>query len=120
MDFLHARMYILCTCLATSWRCNNLFWIVLDFSVTKRIVQFFFPGTFLLEEKKLTLTLTPTLRKIFPTLWKNFSGELEKFFLRVGVKVKVNYFLQVEKSQEKNLNNSLGNRKVQNNPEKFF
>ena len=30
--------------------------------------------------------------KIFPTLWKNFSGELEKFFRRVAVKVKVNFF----------------------------
>ena len=30
--------------------------------------------------------------KIFPTLRKNFSRELEKFFLRVGVKVKVNFF----------------------------
>ena len=63
----------------------------------------FFPETFLLEEKKLTLTLTATLRKnfsnspekffqrvgkIFPESWKNFSGELEKnFFRRVGVKV---------------------------------
>ena len=32
----------------------------------------FFPETFLLEEKKLTLTLTPTLRK-------NFSGEFTHF-----------------------------------------
>ena len=30
--------------------------------------------------------------KIFPTLWKNFSGELEKFFWRVAVAVKVNLF----------------------------
>ena len=49
--------------------------------------------------------------KIFPESWKNFSGELQ-------LKLKLIFFLQVEKSQEKNLNNSLGNRKVQNNPEK--
>ena len=48
--------------------------------------------------------------KIFPESWKNFSGELQ-------LKLKLIFFLQVEKSQEKNLNNSLGNRKVQNNPE---
>ena len=37
----------------------------------------FFPETFLLEEKKLTLTLTATLQK-------NFSNSPEKFFQRVG------------------------------------
>ena len=56
--------------------------------------------------------------KIFPDSWKNFSVQLEKFFRTVGVKVKVIFFSQVEKSPEKNLNNSVVHRKVQNNPEK--
>ena len=51
--------------------------------------------------------------KIFRESWKNFSGELQ-------LKLKLIFFLQVEKSQEKDLNNSLGNRKVQNNPENEF
>ena len=55
--------------------------------------------------------------KIFPYTWKNFSVHLEKFFRTVGVKVKVIFFFQVEKSPEKNLNNSVVHRKVQNNPE---
>ena len=58
--------------------------------------------------------------KIFPYTWKNFSVHLEKFFRTVGVKVKVIFFSQVEKSPEKNLNNSVVHRKVQNNPEKNF
>ena len=53
--------------------------------------------------------------KIFPYTWKNFSVHLEKFFRTVGVKVI--FFSQVEKSPEKNLNNSVVHRKVQNNPE---
>ena len=55
--------------------------------------------------------------KIFPYTWKNFSVHLEKFFRTVGVKVKVIFFSQVEKSPEKNLNNSVVHRKVQSNPE---
>ena len=55
--------------------------------------------------------------KIFPYTWKNFSVHLEKFFRTVGGKVKVIFFSQVEKSPEKNLNNSVVHRKVQNNPE---
>ena len=48
--------------------------------------------------------------KIFPYTWKNFSGQLE-------LKLKLFFFSQVEKSPEKNLNNSVVHRKVQNNPE---
>ena len=56
--------------------CLYFFWIVLDFSVDNRIVQIFFRRLFYLG-KKITLTLTPTVRK-------NFSNCTEKFFQLSG------------------------------------
>ena len=76
----------------------------------------------ILEKKNLNIEkfwkMSKLSGKIFPDSWKNFSVQLEKFFRTVGVKVKVIFFSQVEKSPEKNLNNSVVHRKVQNNPEK--
>ena len=48
--------------------------------------------------------MTKSLEKFVQLSRKNLSA-------RVRVKVKVNFFFKVEKSKEKELNNSVGNRK---------
>ena len=58
---------------------------------------------------------------LFEKSWEKLISHRKFFsYSKLELKLKLIFFLQVEKYQEKNLNNSLGGRKVQNNPEKII
>ena len=100
------------TCEVYFLDCSGLFW-------GQQNCSNFFPETFLFEEKKNIFNFNSNSHEKFVLLsGKIFLESKTNFSCKLELELKLIFFLQVEKSQEKDLNNSVVPRKVQNNPEK--